>query len=135
VAIGKPHQVRFRQDAARHFPELQGYLASLRPNGKRSIEVPTNLFPSVRTAARCPIRSLVFLDRESDAPARLERMDPVDVRESLLADLPSYGAEVNAMHEQTIHSLAVLPAWRLCYRALEDAVRLLSELPIPAKQE
>jgi hypothetical protein len=132
-AIGKPHQVRFRHDAARHFPELEGYLASVRPNGKLSIEVPTSLFPAVRTASRCPIRCLVFLDRQSEGPARIERMCPADAAASLLADMPSYGAEVNAMHEKTIHRLAVLPAWHLRYRALEDAIRLLSEIPIPVE--
>ena len=45
VAIGKPHQLRFRHDVARHFPELAGYIASAHPNGKLSIEVPTSLFP------------------------------------------------------------------------------------------
>ena len=47
----------------------------------------------------------------------------------LLADLPSYGPEVNAAHERAIHQLAVLPAWQLRYRTLEDAIRLLAELP------
>jgi hypothetical protein len=132
MAIGKPHQVRFRHDAARHFPELEGYLASAHPNGKLSIEVPTSLFPEVRTAGRCPIRCLVFLDRQSDGPARVERMPAADAVESLLVDLPSYGTEVNAMHEKTIHHLTGLPAWRLRYRALDDAVRLLSEILPPA---
>jgi hypothetical protein len=73
----------------------------------------------------------VFLDRDSDDPARVERMRSADAVMSLLADMPSYGVEVNATHEKTIHSLAVLPAWHLRYRALEDAIRLLSEIPIP----
>jgi hypothetical protein len=133
MAIGKPHQVRFRHDVARHFPELESYLASAHPNGKLSIEVPTNLFPAVRTAGRCPIRCLVFVDRESHGPAKVERMEAGEAVGWLLADIPSYGAEVNATHETTIHSLNCLPAWRLRYRTLEDAVRLLSELPIPAE--
>jgi hypothetical protein len=131
VAIGKPYQVRFRADAARHFPELAGYLASARPNGKLSIEVPMSLFPSVRTAGRCRVRCLVFLDRESGGPARVERMPAAEAVESLLADLPSYGATVNAMHENTIQRLTGLPAWQLRYGTLEDAIRLLSEIPIP----
>jgi hypothetical protein len=133
VAIGKPHQVRFRHDVARHFPELAGYLSSVRPNGKRSIEVPTNLFPAIRTAGRCPLRCLVFLDRESKGPARIEPMPSAEAEALLLADMPSYGAEVNATHERTIRNLTVLPAWHLRYRTLEDAVRLLSEIPIPRK--
>jgi hypothetical protein len=133
IAIGKPHHVRFRHDAARHFPELAGYPASMHPNGKPSIELPTSLFPSVRTASRCPIRWLVFLDRAREGAARVERMGSMDVVASLLADLPSYGPEVNAIHEKAIHSLAVLPAWQLTYRTLEDAIRLMSQAPIAAE--
>ena len=128
IALGKPHMVRFRPDAARHFPELEPYLASRRPNGKLSIEVPTHLFPAIRTAARCPIRCLVFIDRESEGPPRVERMPPADVIESMLADMPSYGPEVNATHEATIHALSRLPAWQLRYRSLDDAIRLLSDV-------
>jgi hypothetical protein len=130
LAIGKPHQFRLRHDAARHFPELAGYVPIAHPNGKLSIEVPASLFPAVRTQGRCSIHSLVFLDRESGGPARVEPIRPEDAVTALLADLPSYGAEVNAMHEKTIHHLATLPAWHLRYRALDDAVRLLSELPV-----
>jgi hypothetical protein len=130
AAIGKPHQLRFRHDVARHFPELGGYIASAHPNGKLSIEVPTSIFPAVRTATRCPIRCLVFLDREGGGTARFEPMRYEDVIESLLADMPSYGAEVNAAQEKTIYSLAALPSWQLTYRSLEDAIRLLSEIPI-----
>ncbi len=70
----------------------------------------------------------MFPDRASGGPARAERMIPAEVAELLLADLPSYGPEVNAIHEQTVQSLAKLPAWRLRYRTLEDAIRLLFEL-------
>jgi hypothetical protein len=128
LAIGKPHQFRFRHDVARHFPELAGHAPSAHPNGKLSIEVPASLFPAVRTLSRCSIHSLVFLDRESTGPARVERLRAEDAVTALLADLPSYGAEVNAMHEKTIHHLATLPAWQLRYRTLDDAVRLLSEI-------
>jgi hypothetical protein len=129
VAIGKPHQLRFRHDVAQHFPELAGYIASAHPNGKLSIEVPTGLFPAVRTANRCPIHCLVFLDRESEGRARVELMRYEDVVAALLADMPSYGAEVNAAQENTIYSVAALPSWQLTYRTLEDAIRLLSEIP------
>jgi len=27
MAIGRPHHIRFRDDAPRHFPELEGYIA------------------------------------------------------------------------------------------------------------
>jgi hypothetical protein len=128
VAIGKPHMVRFRADAARHFPELEGRPANLHPNGKRSLELPTSLFPGVHTASRCRIQHLVFLDRESEGAARLDRMESADAIPLLLADLPSYGPEVNEAHERTIDRLAALPCWQLRYRSLDDAIRLLSGL-------
>ncbi len=127
LAIGKPHQFRFRHDVARHFPELERFAPGAHPNGKLCLEVPSNLFPAVRTAGRCHIHRLVFLDRESTAPLGVERILPLDAEAALLAELPSYGPEVNAMHERTIHSLTHLPAWRLRYRTLDDAIRLLSE--------
>jgi len=130
IAIGKPHQVRFRHDVARHFPELEGYMASHRPNGKLSIEVPTSFFPSVQTAPRCQIRALVFVDRESGGTPRLEPIASAEAVELLLADLPSYGPEVNTVHEATVRSLANLPAWTLYYRDLHEAIALLRELPV-----
>ena len=128
LAIGKPHQFRFRHDVARHFPELAGFVASAHPNGKLAIEAPSSVLPGVRTASRCSIHRLVFPDRESGGPARLDRVRPEDAAAALLAELPSYGPQVNALHEETIHCLTRLPAWRLHYRALDDAIRLLSEL-------
>ena len=126
IAIGKPHQARLRGDGARHFPELQGFPARALPNGKLSMEVPTSLLAGVRTLRHVAVSSLVFLDREGEGAARIEKMAPDEIATHLLADLPSYGPEVNAVHERTIGILASLPAWRLTYSALEDGVRLLS---------
>ena len=128
IAIGKPHQVRFRHDAARHFPELAGYITSARPNGKLSIEVPTAIFPEIATAHRAPVRALAFLDRESGGEARITRMDGAEAESRILADMPSYGPEVNAEHERVVHSLACLPAYRVSYRDLGDGIRLLREI-------
>ncbi|MEO8597185.1 MAG: aldolase [Candidatus Solibacter sp.] len=130
IAIGKPHQARFREDVARHFPELEGYVARRRPNGKRSIEVPTSLFPAMRTAKQCEVRGLVFLDRARGGEATVERMPAQEVEELLLAELPSFGAEVNALHEAAVRRLGELPAWRVCYGELGDAIRILRELPL-----
>jgi hypothetical protein len=55
----------------------------------------------------------------------MERVSPDEAFALLLQDLPSYGREVNAVHERTVQKLASLPAWRLTYRGLEDAIRLL----------
>jgi hypothetical protein len=130
LAIGKPHQARFREDAATLFPELEGYVLSARPHGKLSIEVPLNAFPRIRTANRCPIRGLVFLDRSSGGEARLERRPSSEAVDLLLQDMPSYGEEVDPLHEKTLRSLRDVPAFRLYYQSLEEAVRLLAEIPI-----
>ena len=128
VVIGRPHQMRFRHDAVRHFPELQGHVARTRPNGKLSIEVLTNLFPSIRTEPRCPVGGIVFLDRAAGGHARTEPIDSGEAVASLIADMPSYGDEVNAMHERTVRALLDVPAWRLHYRSFDEALRLLSEI-------
>jgi hypothetical protein len=128
TAIGKPHQVRFRHDVARHFPELAGHIARTRPNGKLSIELPTSLFPEIATASRCPIAGVVFLDRASGGPVRAESIASDEAVDTLLSDMPSYGEDVDAIHEETIGALRGLPAWRLHYQSLEQALRLLSEI-------
>jgi hypothetical protein len=130
IAIGKPHMVRFRQDAGRHFTELQSWFASAHPNGKMSMEVPTNLFSEIRTAPQSPVRCLAFLDRDAEGAPRIERIARADAAAALLAEMPSYGAEVNAVHEKMIADLTQLPAWRIRFHTLEDAIRLLRELPI-----
>jgi hypothetical protein len=128
VAIGKPHQARLRSDAARHFPELEGFPARAMPNGKLSMEVPTSLLRAVRTAPQIRVERLVFLDRTGEDTARVDRIDSGEAAALLLQDLPSYGPEVNATHERTVAMLAALPAWRLKYRTLSDAIHLLSDL-------
>lgn len=126
VAIGKPHQARLRGDAARHFPELTGQPARALPNGKLSMEVPTSLLSGVTTARQSAVGRVVFLDRHGEGEPRLEPMPPSEVQALLLADLPSYGPEVNAAHEHTVALLSNLPAHRLTYNSLADAIRLLA---------
>jgi hypothetical protein len=127
IAIGKPHQIRFREDVAEHFPELGGAVAQTRPNGKISIEVLMSCFPGIATSQRCEIGAVVFVDRSGGGRARLERVEPSEAIYMLLADLPTYGEEVNAIHERTIGGLMMaVPAWRMHYRTLDEALDLLS---------
>ncbi len=125
VAIGKPHQARVRDDAPQLFPELEGYCSRARPNGKLSIEIPMEDFPQIRTALHCRLDAIVFLDRGPGEP-RLARIALAPSDRSLLADMPSYGHEVRERHERTVSRLMSLPAYRLCYERLEDAIRLLN---------
>jgi hypothetical protein len=127
IAIGNPHHARFRDDVRSVFPELAGYAASARPGGKLSLEVPLGDFVQIRTASRCPIRALFVLDRRSGARARAARLPPREAADQLFRDNCTYGPEVDAMHERAIRRMQDLPAWRLHYESVDDALRLLSE--------
>lgn len=126
TAIGKPYQARFRENASELFPELEGYIARERPNGKISVEVPLGEFPDIRTALRCPITRMVFLDRRSGAAPRLDAVRSDEAIERMLYDMPSYGETVDAIHERTVRKVLEVPAYRLTYASLDDAIDLLS---------
>ena len=128
AAMGRPHLARFREDAARHFPELQGYVARARPNGKLTIEVQLREFPRIQTASRCQVGCVVLLDRQSEGVARLKRMASSEIVERLMRDMPSYEAEVRARAARTVSRLLDVPAYRLTYSGLDDAVAALSTL-------
>lgn len=127
LAIGMPHQARLRDDAARLFPELQGFCTSARPNGKRSIEIQIDKFPQIRTALQCRIEAIVFLNRGSGTPG-LQHLPTEDAVETLLSGMPSYGPEVRARHQHTMSRLLEVPAYRLCYQCLQEAMKLLEAL-------
>jgi len=129
VAIGRPRQARFRLDAPRLFPELEGYAVRARPNGKIGIEVPLADLPHIRTARRAPIGGIVFLDRQPGKP-EIARVTKAEVLTQILSDMPSYGEEVDAMHQRTVRRLAEAPAWRMRYESLEDAIAILGTLEI-----
>ncbi|MBZ5726884.1 MAG: aldolase [Acidobacteriia bacterium] len=127
MAIGKPHHARFRDGAGALFRELEGYVARALPHGKLSIEIPLSAFPEISTAVRCRIGCLVALDRRPGA-ARAARMPSGEAIEPLLQAGPFYGAEVAARHRQVIGRLLGVPAYRLHYETLDDAIGLLREL-------
>jgi len=126
TAVGKPHQVRFRYDAPGLFPRLADYAASERPNGKIGIEVPMRAFPEIRTALRCRVGGMAWLDRRRGARPATEPVEPAEVTRQLLNSC-TYGEKVDAMHERATRRLLDLPACRLGYESLDDGLRLLSE--------
>ncbi|SPE24803.1 Hpr(Ser) kinase/phosphatase [Candidatus Sulfopaludibacter sp. SbA3] len=127
IAIGKPHQARVRDDAPRLFPELEGFCTSARPNGKLSIEIPLDAFAHIQTALHCRIETIVFLDRRPGTPG-LQNVPAEEVAAAFLADMPSYGDEVRARNERVVGRLSQLPAYRLRYERLADALQLLEGL-------
>jgi hypothetical protein len=128
TALGRCRSIRFRDDAPRLFPELQEYISRARPNGKVSIEVPLDAFPHIRTAPRCRVGSVVLLDRREGAPGRVEPVPAAVAIELLLRDMPWYGDEVRALYERTARRLLEVPAYRLTYENLDQALTLLSNL-------
>lgn len=125
VAIGRPQQVRLRPDAARHFPELAGLATRARPNGKLSIEIRTRDFPAIQTASHSAVERVVFLDRRDSGPGLVPV--PKDAAfEGMLRDCVPYRDEVHARHIDTVRKLSALPAYRLHYRTLDEAIGLLS---------
>ncbi|HEY2018560.1 MAG TPA: hypothetical protein VGH38_33880, partial [Bryobacteraceae bacterium] len=76
----------------------------------------------------CAIDTVVFLDRQKGATARAGRISQDEVLEELLREGPDYGPEVLARHERAIRRIAGLPAWRMSYDTLEEAVEFLANL-------
>ena len=123
MAIGRPQQVRLRPDAPRHFPELAGLAAKARPNGKMSIELRLCEFPDIRTAPRTEIERVVLLER--GAGVGLIPIARETALQAMLRDCVPYREEVHARHKATVSKLADVPAFRLQYRSLDEALELL----------
>jgi hypothetical protein len=128
TAVGRPHVARLRADAPRLYPELEGYIATASPNGKLTIEVPLSAFPDIRTASRCSIGCVVLLNRQTGGGARAEAIPPSEIVERLIGDMPSYGGTVRALVVKTARKLLSVPAYRLTYSSLDDAVTALGGL-------
>jgi hypothetical protein len=126
--IGKSQKVRFREDAPCWFPELSGYPAQPRPNGRFAIESLTANFPGLRTALRARIHHVVLLDREAGLKPHSVRISGRHAVESLLTDMPLFNAPVNEFHVSTVNRLLDVPAWRIVYRNPSEGVTLLNDL-------
>jgi len=125
--LGKPFQFRFRPEAVELFPELRGHGTYIRPNGKPTVEVPTDGFP-IQIASRCRIEKVVFLNRNMGGVPGLHAVAGCKAVEQLLGDAPAYAPEVRRRHEETILNLITVPAYELEYSGFEEALELLSRL-------
>ena len=128
TALGRCRSIRFRENAADLFPELGEYISRARPNGKISIEVALDAFPHIRTASRCRVGAVVLLDRRDGVETSAQPVAAAEAIERLLRDMPWYGDDVRAMYERTAGRLLEVPAYRLTYENLDQAVALLSNL-------
>ncbi|HXA49559.1 MAG TPA: hypothetical protein VNV86_04610 [Candidatus Acidoferrum sp.] len=126
TVIGRHRHFRFRVDAPGLFPELDGFLSRERPNGRISIEIPLEKLPAISAVRSAEAATAVVLTRGEDTG--IETISAGELIEGLLRDMPSYGPEVNAMHERSVARLAGIPMFRLRYRAPEDAIALLDRL-------
>jgi hypothetical protein len=124
--IGRPHQARFREDAPRLFPEINGYSMRARPTGKLSIEVPMDALKAISTATRCEIETLIFLER--GASTGLSPLCHEEALERMLANSGSYGPATFARHERALRRLLEAPAYRLGYATLPEALDALETL-------
>jgi hypothetical protein len=127
VAIGRSRFARLRTDAARLFPELATYEPQTRPTGTVAIEVEMAALAGIVTADRAGVEAIAFLER-APGRARAVCVGREDAIDRLLADTPSYGPEVDAMHERAVRAAARAPAFQISYDFIEDGVRLLSGL-------
>lgn len=126
--LGRPHTIRFRHDAPRHFPDLAGYLSRVRPNGKLSIEVPTSAFPSIRTAARCRPAAVAFLDRRARLSPGIQPLAAEQAIAGLFGDTSLYREETLRRHRMLVGRLLQAPVYRLRYKTLEEGIALVEEL-------
>jgi hypothetical protein len=127
TAIGRTSIARLRLDATRFFPELEQFAARVRPTGTVGIEVPMDELAGVRTTRRAAIGAITFLDRGPGAPF-IEPLSPEQAVDRLLADLPSYGPEVDPIHERAIRAVTEAPGFRLHYETIQQGLDLLSQL-------
>jgi hypothetical protein len=125
-ALGRPRQIRFRPDAPTLFPELDSFVARARPTGKISIEVPT-VELGLRTADRAPVGAIAFVERGPGRP-HVRPICPGETIDRLFAEMPTYGEEVDGIHESAIRRVAAAPAFLLRYETLPQAIDLLSAL-------
>jgi len=125
--VGRPFSIRFRESAKALFPELAAWPGVVRPNGKASLEIETDRL-GLQTAVRAPASHIVFLERKA---AGIAQIAPVTADEALrrLDHAVFFGdAAIRQRQRATLAHFAALPAVRLVYSTLQDAVAALREL-------
>jgi hypothetical protein len=127
LAIGNPYHVRFRESAIALFPELSEVPLSTTRNGEQSIEVSTSNLP-IKTARRCPIERVIFLERNGSECAELVPVRADEAARRLALELPFFGERVHQARLASLRSLLRLNAYALRYSNLDSAVQTLADL-------
>ena len=127
-ALGQPRQFRFRPEAVELFPEVEGFAACVKPNGKPTVEVPVSALPKIATVSRCRIERVVFLNRRSGGGALVRPITSEEAFDRLLREAPALSEDVWRRHKETIASLLSAPAYELQYKTFTQALPLLSNL-------
>jgi len=126
-AVGDPFALRLREDARTLFPELEGRMPVVRPNGKVGIEIFTSELP-VQIAQGCSIDHIVFLNRTDCGSAGISRYS----RDSTLDWFGRYvtfgPAELCTAQLRSYQRLLTAGIWELRYSALDDAIARLEQL-------
>jgi len=128
LVLGRPGQIRFRQDADRLFPELAGRLARRRANGKIAIEVRTAELGNIATAYESRADYIVFLNRPSRSPAGAKPVERERALERILRAMPLLGESVRREQEASVGALLAAEAFELEYTDLGPAIDCLEEL-------
>jgi len=129
LVVGRPFSIRFRESAKELFPELTGWTAAVRPNGKASIEIDTDRL-RLQTALQSPASHIVFLERNAAGIAQIMPMAPDEAIQRLDSAVFFGDAGVRQRQRATLAHFASLPAVRFTYSTLEDAEAALRELSL-----
>jgi hypothetical protein len=127
LVIGHSHRLRFRPAAIDLFPELRDHEITPRMEGKPSIEVPVSKLPLLSTASDAKVHAIVYLNRFSDAAARLVRLPEGTATRRMCEELYSAG-EIRAKHKKLLEVFSSTPTYELQYCRLDDGIEQLYDL-------
>jgi hypothetical protein len=114
--LGRPHEIRFRSNAAQLFPELADYPSVKRGNGKLDLEIKTSELRFRHLATETRAEHLIFPNRDFRGAAGFRPMERSRAAEWLWEVLCVGEEEVRQAQKQSLAALLDLPILELCYR-------------------
>jgi hypothetical protein len=125
--VGHSHRVRFRPEARELFPELAEHTATIRLEGKPSIELPTSALSMVSSSAEVTVNAIVYLKRAQGSRAVLHALPKGSGASRLTDELFSAG-DVRIQHAIHLETLAATPTFELHYEKLDEGILALQQL-------